>query len=63
VQRAGASSFLELQGAALLASFIGASWYPSPQQVGPSVDDLPGNFRHLKLNSTSPINGEQNLSL
>ena len=49
------------------SDFIGArlarAGDPSPQQVGPSVDDLPGNFRHLKLNSTSPINGEQNLSL
>ena len=34
MQRAGASSFLELQGAALLASFIGASWYPSLSKWG-----------------------------
>ena len=29
----------------------------------PEEATLPRNFRHLKLNSTSPIHGEQNLSL
>jgi len=38
---------------------------PALNRVGGLIRprDLPRNFRHLKLNSTSPINGEQNLSM